>query len=149
MKKLILFLIAFVAIALSVSAQVTSPASQLGMDTWYGEYTFSATTDTSSAGGAWSKIIMPNKPDRLFYDYRVKVTEVSATTSATITFKGKKIDTDNWTPIDTLTYHGTGTDTTVTFAEVATSTFWRFHQIVIAPANGKLKTTFIKASFKR
>lgn len=148
MKKLILLLVAVIAIAVNVNAQVTSAAVQLPADQWYHEFVGIA-TDTSSTGGAWSKIIMPNKPDRLFYDFRVKVTEVSATTSATIVLKGKKMDTDAWTTITTQGYKGTGADTTVTFAEVSTATFWRFYQVVVTPANGKLKTTFIKSAFKK
>lgn len=148
MKKFILFLMALIAVVASVSAQVTSPAVELDRDGWYYYFGGSATVDTASTGGAWSKIIMPNKPQILFYDMRVKITEVTATTSTAIALKAKKMDTDAWTTVTTITYKGTGSDTTVVFSEASTATHWRFYQWVVTPANGKVKVSWGKYAIK-
>lgn len=146
MKKII-FIFALL-LSIGAGAAVTSPAVELDRDGWYDKFT-GTSADTSSVYNVWSKIIMPNKPDRLFYDFRVKVTEVSATTNTSIVLKGKKMAGDAWTPIDTIQYYGAGTDTTVIFSEVSTAVFWRFLQVYIAPANGKVKTTTIETAFKK
>lgn len=147
MKKLMLILFAL-AITAGAFAQHVSPAVELGADQWYYKFT-GAVTDTASTGGAWSKIIMPNKPERLFYDFRVKITEVSATTSTAVAFKAKKMAGDAWTTVTTTTYKGTGTDTTITFAETSTASFYRFYQIVCTPANGKVKAETVEMALKK
>lgn len=147
MKKLILLLIACLSFAL-VNAQ-SAKAVELPSEAYYTNFTGLAAVDTSSVGGAWYKEFMPNKGERLFYDFRVKVTEVSATTSATIVLAGKKMDTDTYVTITTQPYKGTGADTTISFTEASTASFYRFFRVTVTPANGKLKTAFIKAAFKK
>ena len=147
MKKLVLLLIACVSFAIA-SAQTAIPVN-MSADQWFVSYTGSATLDTSSVGGTWSKALLVNKGVKLFHNIRVKITEVSATTQTVITLQGKVFDTDTYATIGSaITYKGTGADTTVTFSEASTATTWRYFNVLIAPANGKVKTTFLKASFK-
>lgn len=150
MKKLVLLLIACVSFALA-SAQTAIPI-QMNAEQWFVSYTGNATLDTVTVGNTWSKALLVNKGQRLMYNIRFKVTEVSAVTNATpvaIALQGKVFDTDTYTTITTLQYHGTGSDTTVTFSEASTASVYRYFNILVTPASGKVKTTFLKASFKQ
>lgn len=120
----------------------------LNVDSYYDIYTGLA-TDTVSQTRTWNMYFAPNKGERLFYDFRVKLTEVVATTQTAVALQGKKMDTDSWSTITTLNYKGTGTDTTLVFAETSTASFYRFFNILITPSSGKVKPTFIKVAFKK
>ena len=108
MKK-ILILLFLVALTASLQAQRT-----MEFATFYDSYVGVA-TDTASAAGTWSKYITINKGDAFYYDAQIKITEVSATTSTAVALQGRKFDTDAWSTITTVTYKGTGTDTTITY----------------------------------
>jgi len=150
MKKLVLLLIAVIGFAFA-QAQTATPI-QMTPDQWFVSYTGNATLDTVSVGNTWSKALLPNKGVRLMYNIRFKITEVSAVTNATpvaIALQGKVFDTDTYSTITTHQYHGTGSDTTVTYSEASTASVYRYFNILVTPASGKVKTTFLKASFKQ
>jgi hypothetical protein len=150
MKKLVLLLIAVCSFAFA-NAQTATPI-QFTPDQWFVSYTGSATLDTVSVNNTWYKEILPNKGQRLMYNIRVKITEVSAVSAGTpvaVALQGKVFDTDTYTTITTLNYRGTGTDTTLTYSEASTAQVYRYFKVLITPASGKVKTTFVKASFKQ
>jgi hypothetical protein len=150
MKKFILLLVACVSFAIA-SAQTAVPVT-LPADQWFVSYVGNATLDTVTVGNTWYKEILPNKGQRLMYNIRVKITEVSAVSAGTpvaVALQGKVFDTDTYTTITTLNYRGTGSDTTLTYSEASTPQVYRYFKVLITPASGKVKTTFIKASFKQ
>jgi len=150
MKKLVLLLIAVIGFAVAQAQSGTTVT--MPFDQWSYAYVGSSTLDTVSVGNTWSKALLVNKGSKVFYNIRFKLTEVSAVTAATpvaVALQGKVFDTDTYTTITTLNYRGTGSDTTLTYSEASTGQIYRYFNILVTPASGKVKTTFLKASFKQ
>lgn len=144
MKKLIALLFAVLFIG-TLSAQNIMNLSEANL---YYKYTGVA-TDTASIGGTLNKVIVPNSTWGLYYDVKFKITEVSATTSTAVAFQGRKFNGDAWSTITTITYRGTGTDTTAYYTQVSTKQFYNEYRLLITPANGKVKLTTLEAYFRK
>ena len=147
MKKIILFLL--LALSLSVSAQ-SGRSYEFPVGLYATEGLAFSAVDTATNAAPWSFTIQPNKGNTVWYTFAVKITEVSATTSTVIQLQYKKFAYQAWANLGSaITYKGTGTDTTALITEESTKTFARYLRVLVTPANGKVKTTFIHASFKQ
>ena len=147
MKKIILFLL--LALSLSVSAQ-SGRSYTFPFDLYATEALGFSAADTATNAAPWSFTIMPNKGNTVWYTFAVKITEVSATTSTVIQLQHKKFAYQAWANLGSaITYKGTGTDTTALFTEESTKTFARYIRVLVTPADGKVKTSFILPSLKQ
>lgn len=140
MKKIILFLL--LAVSLSSMAQLSDGNLY---------YKFNGTAaDTSSVYTTWNKIISPNATFALFYNFAVKITEVTATTNVSVALQGAKFDNGSYATIGSaVRYYGGGSDTTILFSQESTKQFYNYYKVLITPANGKVKTTYIRAYFRK
>lgn len=125
------------------TAQVTLPADQYLFD-----YTGVATDTVGTGTTTWSKEIIVNKPQMLYYNNQLKVTKVSGSPRATIKLQGKLFSTDAYTDITTTSYYGTTADTTINYTQVTTKQAYRYYRQLITATAGKTKVTWLKASFK-
>jgi len=105
--------------------------------------------DTASYATVYTRIMTPNSTYSLWYNMKIKITEVSATTSTTIILKARMFPTDAWSTVTTHTYKGTGADTTVVYQEITTKKSWNQYAIVITPTTGKVKLTTLDAAFRK
>jgi hypothetical protein len=143
MKKIVLFIMLAVSMAAISANELTLNDGKL-----YYKYDGTA-ADTSSVYTTWNKIVAPNATYALFYNFAVKITEVTATTATDVTLQGMKFDNGTYVPIDTVRYYGTGADTTILFTQESTKQFYNYYKIISKPANGKVKTTYIRAFFRK
>jgi hypothetical protein len=149
MKKFILFLFAALIVSVSLNAQ-SGRSYEFPVGLYATEALPFTAADTATNAAPWSFTIIPNKGNTLWYTFAVKITEVSATTSTVIQLQHKKFAYQAWANLGSaITYHGTGSDTTALITEESTKTFARYLRILVTPANGKVKTTFILPSFKQ
>lgn len=146
MKKLISILLLLLAAYLAAFSQTNKT---IATDKYIIEYTGVATADT--VGGTvttWDKPILLDSYNKVFYNFKVKVTETTAF-ACTIKLRGKVFSDDAYTDITTKTYTGVGTDTTVTFIQDTAASKYRYFDVLVTQTVGKGKISNIKASFKR
>jgi len=143
MKKVILFLILCFGF-ISLQAQTVLPIEK---------YIFSyvgISTDTVGVGTTvLNKAIQLNKLDGIFYNAKVKVSDVTAGATCTIALQGKIFSSDTYTTINTYTWYGGGTDTTVLFTSNTNKVYWRYLNFKITRTANKAKLTSIDLSIKK
>jgi len=147
MKKLILFLIAFVCLIVTTEAQ-TARAASFSPTSYILEYTGLA-ADSSIVGSPWVKEITLSKDDGVFYNGKIKVIDQVAGAKGTIVLSGKIFDVDDYTVITTHTWTGAGTDTTVLFTSVTNKIYYRYLKATITTTTGEMKLSYLKLSLKK
>ena len=140
MKKVILLLV--------LAASFTFVKAQTAMGDGNLYFNMSTTAaDTASAAGTWSKSFYPNCTFGLFHSVALKITEVSATTSTVCVWRVRTFPTQSWTTLNTITYKGTGSDTTMFVTEVSNKKYGMEYGWLITPANGKVRVTTAQGKF--
>jgi len=142
MKKLLLVTMLF-AFAFA-QAQTILPVK-----TYIYTYTGLATDTVGSGTTTWNKAIQLNKLDGLYYNAKVKVSDVVAGAACTVKLQGKIFSTDSYTDISTVTWTGAGTDTTILFTQNSSKVYYRYLNFLVTRTAGKLKVDYINLSLKR
>lgn len=145
MKKFSMLLIAFAMCFIAMpkaNAQTLLPAEYLF------DYAGVSTDTVGNGTTTWSKEIIVNKSQMLYYNKQLKVTKVSGSPRATIKLQGKNFSTDAYTDITTTAYYGTTADTTINYTQVSTKQPYRYYKFLITATAGKTKVTWLKASYK-
>jgi len=150
MKRLLLA-IAFIVGLFAIQAQTVRVAPYPA-----GTYTktyVGLATDTLGVGQTtWGYEIQVNKPDGLFYNTRVKISDktTGANGVGTVKLQGKYFDTDTYTDITTVTWTGVGsTDSIIPFQNVSTKNYYRYIKVLVTRTGGLIKVDYIKNSFKK
>jgi choline dehydrogenase-like flavoprotein len=143
MKKLILFLMIFVAV--SVSAQ-----KQLDPNIYVLEYTGVATDTVGVGVTTWNYPVSVNKTDGLFYNMQVKVQDVTAGSAGTVKLQGKYWANDTYSDITTVTWTGVGsTDSIINYLSNTNKAYYRFYNVLVTRTAGKFKVVHVKQSYKK
>jgi len=142
MKKLLLVTMLF-AFAFA-QAQTILPVK-----TYIYTYTGVATDTVGSGTTTWNKAIQLNKLDGLYYNAKVKVSDVVDGAACTVKLQGKIFSTDSYTDISTVTWTGAGTDTTILFTQNSNKVYYRYLNFLVTRTAGKLKVDYINLSLKR
>jgi hypothetical protein len=144
MKKLIFITIALITGLASLQAQVKLP-----VDKYIYSYT-GVSSDTAGAGTTtWSKEIFLNKLDGLYYNAKVIVSDYSAGATCTVALQGKMFESDSYSTITTLTWHGGGTDTTLLYTQNTNKIYYRYLKFLVTRTASKVKVTSIDLSLKK
>lgn len=144
MKKLFL-LMCIALLTFAVSAQKTV---KLAPNVYAFEYTGVAADSISATDTAFTYDVEVNKPNALFYNFKVKLTELSSPCTMTVSVMGKMYVDDVFTPITSGTYSGSGTDTTIIFTQNTTAQFYRYYRVKVVYGANKAKVTYYKLYFK-
>lgn len=145
MKKIIFLLVAFFAMSFAQSsAQVLLKA-----DNYIWEYTGLASDTVSANDVIWTKSIQLNKVDGLYYNAKVKVSDVTANSQCRVIMQQKIFDSDTYAAIDSITWYGGGTDTTLVFTHNTNKTYHRNLRFVVRYIANKPKITYIGLSLKK
>ena len=129
MKKLILFIIALVA-SVAMYAQ-SNVKVLLKPDMYIYEYTGVAADKVDSTTTSWVKEIQVNKKEGLYYDLFVKVADGTPNAQCKIYLSGKKFASDSYVVVDSLKWHGTGTDTIFRRVSNTNKTYNRYLKIEV------------------
>ena len=109
--------------------------------------------DTLGVGQTtWGYEFEVNKPDGLFYNTRVKISDktTGANGVGTVKLQGKYFDTDTYSDITTVTWTGVGsTDSIVPFQNVSTKNYYRYLKVLVTRTGGLIKVDYIKNSLKK
>jgi len=150
MKRLVLA-IAFMAGIVAMQAQ-TVRTFMYPAGTFTKTYTGVA-TDTLGAGQTtWGYEMEVNKPDGLFYNTLVKISDktTGANGVGTVKLQGKYFDTDTYTDITTVTWTGVGsTDSIIPFQNISTKNYYRYLKVLVTRTGGLIKVDYIKNSLKK
>lgn len=153
MKKLLL-LVALSAFLITLNAQKTyiltakDPAGS-----WLHESNLGAVDTIGSADSTWTYTIYPNKGERLYYDIALNIDSVGGTGGVAglvpVILQGRRLSSDTYTNIDTITWIGSASDTTIKFSQVSTAQFYTEYRLSVTAANNSFKALFdwIKARF--
>jgi hypothetical protein len=135
--KRILFLISILAVLfINGYSQEKSPQDKaLDYDASWFTYTAHATTyATTATDSNWYFTTLKESHGPVKYDVKLSLDSISGTQSAVaIVIKGKKFASDDFTPIDTITW-ALGSDTTIVFTQNTTALFYRYFVIDITTA---------------
>ena len=143
MKKLILFLFLCIGF-ISVQAQTILPVNK-----YIYEYV-GISADTVGVGTTiWTKTIQLNKLDGLFYNAKLKVSDVTAGATVTVKLKGKIFSSDAYSDITSLEWKGGGTDTTFLFTSNTNKVYWRYLQFEVTRTANKAKIDLLNLSLKK
>ena len=146
MKKfLILLLIVIGAAFAQVKAQTVLPSGKYAV-----EYT-GVSSDTVGAATVttWNKGWVMTDGDAVFYNAKVKVADKAANGACTIALQGKYFTDDTYTTITTLTWHATGTDTTVLFTGNTNKVYYRYFNFLVTRTASSAKVIYTKLSLKK
>ena len=143
MKKLIFFLMMTIFF-ISASAQIKLP-----VDKFIYSYVGTPADTVTAVTTTWAKEILLNKLDGVFYNAKVKVSDVTAGATCTIALQGKIFDTDAYSTIATHTWAGGGTDTTVVFTGNTNKIYYRYLKILVTRTANKLKVNGVDLSLKK
>lgn len=135
----------------SANAQKAYGPLSLG-NLWVTEYTGVASDTLGTVTATtWSYAYELNKPEGVFYNARVKVSDKTTGASGvcTIVIQSKHFSTDTYSTLKTVEWTGVGsTDTIAPFSEISTKQYGRFYRILITNTSGKSKVDYVKISFK-
>ncbi len=143
MKKFLMFLILAIGF-FSANAQTI-----LKVDNYVYLYTGVAADTVSTVDTLWTKDIQLNKLEGLFYNGKVKVSDITAGAKCKVSIKGKIFATDAYTNITTVQWYGGGTDTTILFTSNTNKVYWRYLQFEVDQVATKLKVDYINLSLKK
>jgi len=154
MKKVIILLLAFVAFA-NINAQDVKRGGTKGTEIAVSDFLLQYTgiagdtisTNRDSLAVAW---YVP-KPQSQFYDFEVKLNEVTAGGRAGVLLQGKKFNNASWATITTVNYAGTlstGADTTIYYTQTSTKQFYNYYRILVIYTAAKTKITSISGVLK-
>jgi hypothetical protein len=145
MKKFLMIFIAIFAIFVQSSAQVL-----LKPDKYIWEYTGLASDTIGVGTKVWQKSVQLNKIDGVYYNAKIKVSDVVAGATATIIRESKIFEDDVWTPIDSVLWTGVGsTDTTIVFTSNTNKTYDRYLNFKVRRTEGKAKIEKVQLSIKK
>jgi hypothetical protein len=152
MKKFILFIC--ILFSMSISAQVARVAQPLDYTLGWNTAYVGVASDTLGTVTAttWSYEIPVNKFDGLFYVSKIKLSDKTAGANGvcTVKFQGKYFAADNYTDITTVQWTGIGsTDSTITFSNVSTKTYYSYYRTLVTNTGGKSKVDFNKFVIKK
>ena len=150
MKKFLLT-IALVVGMFAMNAQ-TVKTYMFPAGTYTKTYTGVAADTLGVGQTTWGYEFEVNKPDGLFYNTRVKISDktTGANGVATVKLQGKYFDTDSYSDITTVTWTGVGsTDSIIPFTNVSTKNYYRYIKVLVTRTGGLLKVDYIKNSFKK
>jgi hypothetical protein len=149
MKKFILMVMLFVGIV-TASAQKAYTLN-LG-NLWVSEYAgIASDTLGTVTATTFSYTYELNKPEGVFYNARVKVSDktTGAAGVCTIVVQGKHFSTDTYSTLKTVSWTGIGsTDTIAPFSEISTKQYYRYYKVLVTNTSGKSKVDYVKFSFK-
>ena len=143
MKKIILFLVLCLGFA-SLKAQVILPVKK-----FIYEFNGTAADTVGSVDTTWNKSIQLNKLDGLFYNAKVKLSDVAAGAACTVALQGKMFANDSYSTITTVDWKGGGTDTTILFTQNTNKVYWRYLNFQVTRTASKAKITKIDLSLKK
>jgi hypothetical protein len=144
MKKFLSLLFALVLIC-TVSAQKTV---KLASNLYAVEYTGVAADSISATDTAFTYDVEVNKPNALFYNFKVKLTELSSPCIMTVSVMGKMYIDDDYTTITSQAYSGGGTDTSIVFTQNTTAQYYRYYRVKVIYGDKKAKVSYYKLYFK-
>ena len=150
MKRLVL-LVAFTVGLFAMQAQ-TVRAFMYPAGTFTKTYTGVATDTLGVVQTTWGYEFEVNKPDGLFYNTRVKISDKTTGGNGvgTVKLQGKYFDTDSYSDITTVTWTGVGsTDSIIPFQNVSTKNYYRYLKILVTRTGGLMKVDYIKNSLKK
>ena len=150
MKRLVL-LVAFTVGLFAVQAQ-TVRTYMYPAGTFTKTYTGVATDTLGVVQTTWGYEFEVNKPDGLFYNTRVKISDKTTGGNGvgTVKLQGKYFDTDSYSDITTVTWTGVGsTDSIIPFQNVSTKNYYRYLKILVTRTGGLMKVDYIKNSLKK
>lgn len=145
MKKIIFLIIAIISLSF-VTAQAQA---LLSADKYFWEYKGNATDTVGATVTVWQSAVQLNKVDGLYYNAKVKVADVVAGAGARVIMEGKIFADDAWTPIDSITWYGGNTDTTVVFTHNTNKTYHRYLNFKVRRTAQKAKVSYIGLSLKK
>ena len=152
--KTIINILFLLVVSLTLQAQTSTKTALVNVNKITGEpvttvdnLTFNA-TDTLGLRDSTYSIVFPVDFNKAFtYNYRVKIDSVSGTANNTVVkLRGKVWSEDAYSDITTVTYKGTGIDTTITIA-TATAVRYRYMDLFIENNAGKVKISKAKAKY--
>lgn len=146
MKKLILFLIAFICLTVAPKAQSGKSAS---FGTGYVVEYAGVAADSAIASVPWSKEFTLNKEDGLFYQLQIKLADQVAGAGAIVKLQGKVWATDTYTDIDTKRWYGGGTDSTINLVNISTKIYYRYLKVLVTQTATEAKISNVKISLKK
>lgn len=138
-------LIMFVANAQTV----TKPQAQMRVDEYLIKIT-GLTTDT--LGAVQTTINVPiyiNKNDDVYFTSRLKLDSLSGSVAVPVILQAREFTSDAWTDLDTITFNGTQSDTTMAFYNRTTKTIYNHYNFKISRTDGKAKLREILFQVKK
>lgn len=104
-----------------------------------------------SGATSWTKTILLNKTDGLFYNIKCKLSDYTTGSAAadTVKLRGRYFENDTPTVISTVIWKGSGTDTTILFTQNANKVYYRYLDITVTRSAGKAKTAYLYVSLKK
>lgn len=151
MKKFII-LIALAIAGFSFSgtyAQKLITPNPLATDVYLVDYTGLASDTVGVGNTTWGYVQLLNKSDGLYYNAKVKVSDVTAGAACTVKLQGKYFDDDAFADITTYTWYGGGTDTTLVFTSNTNKVYYRYLKVLVSRTASKLKVNSVKISLKK
>lgn len=145
MRKIILLLSCIIGLVAFSTAQ-----TNVNKTTSNYIYTYEGTAlDTTGAvGTTWKKAITYEVPDACYYNTAIKLKEITAFT-ATVKLQGKVFNSDAYEDITTVTYTGTGTDTTIVFRQDSLKKIYRTYNVLVTRTGGKGEIEYLYTSLKK
>ena len=122
----------------------------LKSNTFFYEFNLSAVDTVNGAGGAdtlWQAQALLNKGKPMKYTVQIDLEKVSGAPNADVSFQGKVFSGDPWTTDSTVTWIATSTDTTITFSNITSLSYYRYYNIKVDAASGatmKFKVTDVR-----
>lgn len=143
MKKLIIFLTLIVTFSIGVNAQTLRSSSYIY------EYEGEPGDSINATDSLFTKTILLNKGEGLYYNAKIVVSDATADAECTAVLKGKIFDTDDYTTITTQTWTGTDTDTTFVFTSNTNKVYYRYLQLEVEQVANSLLIDELNLSIKK
>lgn len=156
MKKFITFLIFALFVLTAFGQKETTLSAKDPKGSWLLETNLASSDTIGKNDSIWYYTIFPNKGERLYYDIAINIDSVGGTGGVVglvpVILKGRRLASDAFTNIDTITWIATASatnDTTIKFSQVSTAQFYTEYQLYIKAKNDDFRALidWIKARF--
>lgn len=148
MKKIFLLMVLFIVTSLATSTLYAQNPIYLSGNHFSYDYTGVAADSVTANDTMWHREIVSLHPQALYYQFRVKLTELTSPAVCTVYVLAKTYKDEDYTTISSQQYSGGGTDTTITFTQTSTKQFYRYYLVKVVYGSNKAKVTFLKMLFK-
>lgn len=145
MRKIVSFIllvIGFVSILSNVQAQTNT--TPLVLNSFYNVVKGTNQDTVGATQTVITKRYFVNQPEALLYNITVKISDYASGFKGTLALKKRANAYSPLSTVATVTYAGTGTDTTITFSQDTLKSTAYIYELVLnrTASKGKIDTTF-------